>query len=77
MLSNVFKGTLNELKHNSWNGFEHNVFYLNLPGEGFVNVAFLLGVSHEFDSRGVVGADFDADGRPDLLVTEVRRLKSK
>ena len=55
----------------SWNGFEHNVFYLNLPGEGFVNVAFLLGVSHEFDSRMVVGADFDADGRPDLLVTQL------
>ncbi|MBT5846104.1 MAG: CRTAC1 family protein, partial [Verrucomicrobiales bacterium] len=55
----------------SWNGFEHNVFYLNLPGEGFVNVAFLLGVSHEFDSRVVVGTDFDADGRPDLLVTQL------
>ena len=55
----------------SWNGFEHNVFYLNLPGEGFANVAFLLGVSHEFDSRVVVSADLDADGRPDLLVTEL------
>ena len=55
----------------SWNGFEHNVFYLNLPGEGFANVAFLLGVSHEFDSRVVVGTDFDADGRTDLLVTEL------
>jgi len=78
VLDKFFEGTLNgfvaenELVHNSWNGFEHNVFYLNLPGEGFVNVAFLLGVSHEFDSRAVVGADFDADGRPDLLVTEVR-----
>ena len=39
----------------SWNGFEHNVFYLNLPGEGLVNVAFLLDVSHEFDSRVVGG----------------------
>jgi hypothetical protein len=36
-----------------------------------VNVAFLLGVSHEFDSRVVVGTDFDADGRPDLLVTQL------
>jgi hypothetical protein len=62
---------LSELAHNSWNGFEHNVFYLNLPGERFVNVAFLLGVSHEFDSRVVVSADLDADGRPDLLVTEL------
>ena len=71
VLAHYFDGTLSELKHNSWNGFEHNVFYLNLPGEGFVNVAFLLGVSHEFDSRGVVGADLDADGRPDLLVAQL------
>jgi hypothetical protein len=71
VLDKYFKGTLSELAHNSWNGFEHNVFYLNLPGEGFVNAAFLLGVSHEFDSRVVVSADLDADGRPDLLVTEL------
>ena len=56
----------------SWNGFEHNVFYLNIPGEGFVNVAFLLGVSHEFDSRIVVSTDLDADGRPDIIVAEVQ-----
>ena len=71
VLDKYFEGTLSELTHNSWNGFEHNVFYLNLPGEGFANVAFLLGVSHEFDSRVVVGTDFDADGRTDLLVTEL------
>ena len=71
VLDQYFEGTLSELTHNSWNGFEHNVFYLNLPGEGFANVAFLLGVSHEFDSRVVVSADLDADGRPDLLVTEL------
>lgn len=71
VMANYFQGTLSELGQNSWNGFEHNVFYLNLPGDGFVNVAFLLGVSHEFDSRGVVGADLDADGRPDLLVAQL------
>ena len=57
----------------SWNGFEHNVFYLNTGKGQFINVAFLLGVSYEFDARMVVGADFDADGRPDLLVAELRR----
>jgi enediyne biosynthesis protein E4 len=73
VLSNFFGDLHEKVFHDggSWNGFEHNVFYLNLPGEGFVNVAFLLGVSHEFDSRGVVGTDLDADGRPDLLVAEV------
>ena len=36
----------------SWNGFEHNVLYLNRPGHGFLNTAFLNGVAGEFDSRG-------------------------
>ena len=40
-------------------------------GEGsFVNVSWLLGVSHEYDSRCVVSDDLDRDGRPDLIVTE-------
>jgi len=56
----------------SWNGFEHNVLYLNEEGRRFTNVAFLLGVSHEFDSRGVVSEDLDLDGRPELIVVEQR-----
>ena len=56
----------------SWNGFEHNVLYLNQPGTGFLNAGFLLGVGFEFDSRAVVSDDLDADGRPDLLVVEYR-----
>lgn len=54
----------------SWNGFEHNALLQNLDGRGFVNVAFLLGVGEEYDSRVVIGNDLDGDGRPDLLVTE-------
>jgi len=56
----------------SWNGFEHNVLYLNRPGEGFLNASFLLGAAFEFDSRAVASEDFDGDGLPDLLVTEFR-----
>jgi hypothetical protein len=56
----------------SWNGFEHNVLYLNQPGTGFLNVGFLLGVGFEYDSRAVISDDLDADGRPDLLVVEYR-----
>ncbi len=56
----------------SWNGFEHNVLYLNQPGAGFLNVGFLLGVGFEYDSRAVISDDLDADGRPDLLVVEYR-----
>ena len=60
----------------SWNGFEHNVFYLNAGHGRFENVAFLLGVSHEFDARMVVSADFDADGLPDLMVAELSGLET-
>ncbi|MCH7726091.1 MAG: VCBS repeat-containing protein [Planctomycetes bacterium] len=54
----------------SWNGFEHNALLMNESGRGFLNVAFLMGVAFEFDSRSVVSADFDQDGRVDLLVVE-------
>jgi hypothetical protein len=52
----------------SWNGYEHDCLLLNLAGSGFVNVAFLYGLALEPDSRQVIADDFDADGRPDLLV---------
>ena len=56
----------------SWNGYEHNAFLLNLDGHGFANVGFLLGVGCEFDSRSVVATDLDADGLPDLIVSDYR-----
>jgi len=52
----------------SWNGFEHNHLFLNQNGRRFRNVAFLLGLAHEADARSLVAADFDGDGRRDLLV---------
>lgn len=53
----------------SWNGFEHNHLFLNLAGQDFANVAFLMGAAMEQDSRVVIADDFDADGRVDLLVS--------
>jgi len=55
----------------SWNGFEHNALLMNESGRGFLNVAFLMGVAFEFDSRAVVTADLDRDGHVDLLVIDV------
>jgi len=52
----------------SWNGYEHNALLMNLTGEGFVNIGFLMGCAFEFDARVAVAADLDADGRVDLLV---------
>jgi hypothetical protein len=54
----------------SWNGFEHDVLFMNEGGRGFVNVSHLFGVAFEFDSRNVITDDFDGDGKVDLLVIE-------
>ena len=57
----------------SWNGYEHNVLLMNSPDRQFPNVSYLLGLGFEFDSRSVVSADLNLDGRPDLLVVERAR----
>ena len=66
----------------SWNGFEHNKFFMNHVGSDpnpatreFIEIAPLLGLASEFDSRGVVAADLDRDGRPDLLLVGNRWAK--
>jgi hypothetical protein len=56
----------------SWNGYEKNTLLLNDGGKDFVNVAYLLGVSFEYDSRAVISDDLDGDGRPDLLVARYK-----
>ena len=52
----------------SWNGYEHNALLMNIEGSGFVNVAYLMNVAFEFDSRAAVSGDLDGDGRIDLIV---------
>ena len=53
----------------SWNGYEHKVLYLKHNDE-YINIAYLMGVAFEYDSRAVVTEDIDLDGRKDLLVVE-------
>ena len=53
----------------SWNGFEKNHLFLNLGGQDFANVAFLMGAAFVEDCRAVLAEDFDGDGRMDLLVS--------
>jgi hypothetical protein len=53
----------------SWDGYQKNHLFMNLDGKGFVNVAYLMGTASVRDSRSVVCADFNNDGRPDILVT--------
>ena len=51
--------------------FERNRMFLNLDGRSFVDASFTSAADIESDSRGVVAADFDRDGAPDLLVLSV------
>ncbi|MCH2379494.1 MAG: CRTAC1 family protein, partial [Pedosphaera sp.] len=74
VINTVFKNSLKGMGSDiSWNGYEHNVLFMNEGNGSYRNVAFLMGVSHESDCRSVVSGDLDNDGRPDLLVVEGRK----
>ena len=52
----------------SWNGYENNCFFYNLGNDRFLEVGRASGGDSVRDSRGVGVADFDGDGRLDLVV---------
>ncbi|MEM9236715.1 MAG: CRTAC1 family protein, partial [Verrucomicrobiota bacterium] len=70
----VFQSTLLDLNQDkiSWNGFEKNVMFANNPerDEMFANTAFMFGGAFEYDARSVISDDFNADGKPDLIVAQ-------
>jgi enediyne biosynthesis protein E4 len=53
----------------SYGGYDKNRFFINQNGTSFFEVAHLLGVALELDSRNLVSDDLDGDGRMDLVVT--------
>jgi hypothetical protein len=69
--TSYFMGKFNRTRGQGWSygGYEKNRLYLNQGGVSFVEIGHLAGVALEQDSRNVVAADLDADGRVDLLVT--------
>ena len=67
-----FKNEQEEWADGSWNGYEKNFLYLNQRGTNFMNSAFALDVAFEYDSRSVIAADLDQDGRQDLIVLEAQ-----
>ena len=77
VMTGVYKQCMSGLGMDiSWNGYEHNALLINERDGRYLNISFLLGLSFEFDSRSVVSADLDADGRSDLLVIERDRLRN-
>jgi hypothetical protein len=71
-MANIFANSMLRLNQRSisWNGYEHNALLQNIDGKQFTNVAHLMGVGCEFDSRSVIGTDLDGDGRQDLIVSD-------
>jgi len=50
------------------NGYERNVLFWNQGNGQFVDVGYLTGSNRIEDGRGVAVADFDRDGRLDLVI---------
>jgi hypothetical protein len=70
----VFQTTARDLNLEkiSWNGYEKNVLLMNQPARPgqFLSSAFMFGAAFEVDTRSVISDDLDADGRPDLVLSE-------
>jgi len=65
----------------SWSGFERNVFYANNGDGTFSDISGAVGLDFPEDSRAFVLADFDGDGRQEILLKsrnapQVRFLKN-
>ena len=54
----------------SSSGHQHNMLFMDVGTNEYLNVAFLMGVAHETDCRVVVSADLNQDGKLDLVLTE-------
>jgi len=62
------QGAPTDVGDKSLNGFERNALFWNRGEGGFADVGFLTGSNLIEDGRGVAVADFDRDGRLDLVV---------
>ena len=61
---------INELirSDGTWSGFERNVFYLNNRDGTFLDVSGIIGLDFVEDSRTFALADFDKDGRLEVVL---------
>ena len=78
-LSALFEDAMQDFTEGkqSWDGYQKNHLLMNRDGKGFINVAFLLGVADQFDTRSALSEDLDADGLVDLVVVEDHGAKGQ
>lgn len=53
----------------SWSGYQKKRLFHNLGNGSFKEISAEAGVDNQFDGRGIAVADFDNDGRLDLIQT--------
>ena len=63
-----YLNSLTTLKTESWDGYQVNSLLVNQAGQGFSSSSYMLDIGFDFDTRRIISADLDLDGRPDLLV---------
>lgn len=68
LLISNYLDTLPKMQTQSWDGYQVNALLINQQGRGFTSMSPMLDVGFDFDTRRVISADLDLDGRPDLLV---------
>jgi hypothetical protein len=61
--------TYPDIGERTWSGYQRQRLFRNLGDGTFADVAAAAGVDNELDGRGIAVADFDRDGRLDLLQT--------
>ena len=66
-------GDPTDVGENSLNGYERNALFRGRGDGRFEDVAHLVGANRIEDGRAVVVADFDRDGRLDLLIQSLDR----
>jgi Flp pilus assembly protein TadD len=69
-------------KDHSWDGYQRNVFFLNLGDGGFADASSVSGLDFRDDSRAFAVCDFDGDGDSDLVIRsrtgpELRLLRNE
>jgi len=58
-----------EIGNRSWSGYQRKRLYRNLGNGAFKDISTEAGVNNDLDGRGIGVADFDNDGRLDLVQT--------